>query len=373
MALRSEDYLVPPLVLPYLPTTTVCGPSDVVTLTLTLKTLGVVLHPPNISSFTPASDANEAGFEAFVKICQATDIQLHFARAQFGLVGTQKSERMELRQFVGDFNTSQTEPAEFDLTSANSGRGLKEGTWRVFQPCSAAILPTGVLGKRLRAASDVMPNPLLPCFENCSNTPPLYSPTEIMTPSPTYAPSLQASSLSPSFHNIRPTQFKTGRLHSGIPTDLSPGLEQFASQVGSSVKKDLKPAIVSPSYGSACTEIHQLVSNAPQRGSEISSTWDNKESFGKQLQEMLSATVEARLEGLVQQMVPQLANKAFIKVLGSYWDAFHQSCETAEDNIQNQVDEGGTEIKSITNDGVEELEKCGRKYLNMLRSRGNKL
>lgn len=151
LALSSEDYLVPPLVIPHIPTTTVCGPSDVVTLTLTLKTLGVVLHPPNISSFHPASDANEASFEAFVKICQATDIQLHFAMAQFGLVGTQKSERMQLRQFVGDFNTSQTEPVEFDLTSANSGRGLKEGTWRVFQPCSAAILPTGVLGKRRRA------------------------------------------------------------------------------------------------------------------------------------------------------------------------------------------------------------------------------
>jgi len=194
-----------------------------------------------------------------------------------------------------------------------------------------------------------------------------------MTPFPTYAPSSQASSLSSSFHNIRPTQFKTGRLRSGIPTDLSSGLEQFASQVGLSVKKDLQAAIASPSHGSACTETHQLVSNAPQRGSTISSTWDNKEPFGKQVQEMLSATVGARLEGLVQQMVPQLANKAFIEVLGSYWDAFHQSCETAEENIQNQVDEGGTEIKSITNDSVEELEKCGRKYLNMLKSRGNKL
>lgn len=151
LALSSEDYLVPPLVLPHIPTTTVCGPSDVLTLTLTLKTLGVVLHPPNISNFTPASDADEASFEAFVNICQTTDIQLHFARAQFGLVGAQKSERMQLRQFVGDFNTSQTEPAEFDLTSARSERGLKEGTWRVFQPCSAAMFPTGVLGKRRRA------------------------------------------------------------------------------------------------------------------------------------------------------------------------------------------------------------------------------
>lgn len=121
------------------------------TLALSLKTLGVVLHPPNVSSFHPASDADVASFEAFVKICQATDIYLHFARAQFGLVGTQKSERMQLRQFVGDFNTSQAEPAEFDLTSANLGRGLKEGTWRVFQPCSAAMLSTGVLGKRRRA------------------------------------------------------------------------------------------------------------------------------------------------------------------------------------------------------------------------------
>jgi hypothetical protein len=124
LALGSEDYLVPPLVLPHIPTTAVCGPSDVLTLTLTLKTLGVVLHPPNISSFQPASDADQASFEAFVKICQATDIQLHFARAQFGLVGAQKSERMQLRQFVGDFNTSQTEPTGFGQTSAKSGRGL---------------------------------------------------------------------------------------------------------------------------------------------------------------------------------------------------------------------------------------------------------
>jgi hypothetical protein len=110
-----------------------------------------VLHPPNISSFHPASDADEASFEAFVKICQATDIQLHFARAQFGPVRARKFDRMQLRQFVGDFNTSQTEPAEFDLTSANSGRGLIEGIRRVFQPCSAAMLPTGVLGKKRRA------------------------------------------------------------------------------------------------------------------------------------------------------------------------------------------------------------------------------
>jgi hypothetical protein len=54
----------------------------VLTLTLTLKTLGVVLHPSKLSSFHPASDADEASFEAFVKICQATDVCLHFARAQ---------------------------------------------------------------------------------------------------------------------------------------------------------------------------------------------------------------------------------------------------------------------------------------------------
>jgi hypothetical protein len=194
-----------------------------------------------------------------------------------------------------------------------------------------------------------------------------------MTPSPAYAPSLQASSLSSSFHNLQPTQFQTGRLPSNIPRDLSSGSEQPAIPVGPSISRDLQPASSSPSHNPAYTEIHQLIGNAPQRSPEMSSTWGNKESFGKQLQDMLAATVEARLEGLVQQMVPKLANKAFIEVLGSYWDAFHQSCETAEDNIQNQLDEGGTELKSITNDGIEELEKCGKKYLNMLKSRGNKL
>jgi hypothetical protein len=124
LALSSEDYLIPPLVLPHLPTTAVCGPSDVVTLTLTLKTPDVVLHPPNITSFHPASDSDSANFEAFVKICQVEDIHLHFARAHFGLFGAQKSDPMKMRQFVCDFNSSQTESAVFDLMSANSGRGV---------------------------------------------------------------------------------------------------------------------------------------------------------------------------------------------------------------------------------------------------------
>jgi hypothetical protein len=77
-----------------------------------------VLHPPNITSFHPASDSDSANFEAFVKICQVEDIHSHFARAQFGLVGAPKSDSMQLRQFVSVFNSSQTESAVFDLTSA---------------------------------------------------------------------------------------------------------------------------------------------------------------------------------------------------------------------------------------------------------------
>jgi hypothetical protein len=74
-----------------------------------------------ITSFHLASDSDSAIFKAFVKICQVEDIHLHFARAHFGLVGAQKSDLMKMRQFVGDFNSSQTESAVFDLTSARSG------------------------------------------------------------------------------------------------------------------------------------------------------------------------------------------------------------------------------------------------------------
>jgi hypothetical protein len=85
------------------------------------------------------------------------------------------------------------------------------------------------------------------------------------TLSPTYAPSLRASSLSSSFQNIRPTQFQKGRLHLDIPRDLSPGLEQVASQVGSIVKKDLQPDIGPPSHVLVCTEFPQLVGNCGRR------------------------------------------------------------------------------------------------------------
>lgn len=81
-----------------------------------------MLHPPNFTSFYSASDSDSANFKAFVKICQVEDIHLHFARSHFGLVGAQKFDPMKMRQFVGDFNSSQTESAVFDLTSANSGR-----------------------------------------------------------------------------------------------------------------------------------------------------------------------------------------------------------------------------------------------------------
>jgi hypothetical protein len=123
LALSSEDYLVPPLVLPQIPAIAVCGPSDVLTLTLTLRTLGVAAYTQYIK-LHPASDADEASFEAFVKLYQATDMHLHFAKARFEIVGAQKFDRMQSRQFIGDLNTSQTKPAEFGQTSANSGRGL---------------------------------------------------------------------------------------------------------------------------------------------------------------------------------------------------------------------------------------------------------
>ncbi|KAG9700648.1 hypothetical protein KCU95_g598, partial [Aureobasidium melanogenum] len=125
MSLSSGDDLVPPLVLPHVPSTSVKASSDVLTLTITLKTFGTVLYPPEIATFRPANSCDDADFEAFVNICHSTEVHLHFARAQFGLGGAENpSDRVQLRQFIGDFNTSQTLPADYDLVSADNGRGL---------------------------------------------------------------------------------------------------------------------------------------------------------------------------------------------------------------------------------------------------------
>lgn len=151
MSLSSGDDLVPPLVLPHVPSTSVKASSDVLTLTITLKTFGTVLYPPEIATFRPANSCDDADFEAFVNICHSTEVHLHFARAQFGLGGTENpSDRVQLRQFIGDFNTSQTLPADYDLVSADNGKGLREGTWRIFLSPSALQSRTRILRKRRR-------------------------------------------------------------------------------------------------------------------------------------------------------------------------------------------------------------------------------
>lgn len=72
MSLSSGDDLVPPLVLPHVPSTSVKASSDVLTLTITLKTFGTVLYPPEIATFRPANSCDDADFEAFVNICHST-------------------------------------------------------------------------------------------------------------------------------------------------------------------------------------------------------------------------------------------------------------------------------------------------------------
>lgn len=116
-----------PLLLKCIPTS-LASPSDVLTIALALKSPGAVHYPKELTSVR-LTDPYDVDFQAFVDLCQATTIYIHFAKAQFD-----RQERPRLEQLVIGFDDGHLDAPPLNLQREDRGRGLQEGTWQVFSP-----------------------------------------------------------------------------------------------------------------------------------------------------------------------------------------------------------------------------------------------
>jgi hypothetical protein len=151
----AEETSISPLLLKYIPTS-LTSASDVLTVALVLKSSGAVHYPTGLTSVRPI-DPVDAEFQSFVDLCQATVVYIHFARGQFNL-----QEKTRLESLVNGLHNSDLKPPPLNLGREDRGRGLQEGTWKIFSPKPSAFSPevaTSHLGKRSRQCKHLLSIP----------------------------------------------------------------------------------------------------------------------------------------------------------------------------------------------------------------------
>lgn len=206
---------------------------------------------------------------------------------------------MQLRQFIGDFNTSQTLPADYGLVSADNGKGLREGIWRIFLSPSALQSRTRVLRKRRRLSSSVEPDNVtaLPRYNDAlSRTPPPYSPTEIATPSQSPALSLHTSSFSMCPFAIKPTLFKAAPAAPSLEGALLASKAESVAQDGPP-KNSREPA----------DDTLQIDCRTEERIQAL-------------VKDMFTTEVEARLGSVVERVLPRLTEQAYARMIDPLYD-----------------------------------------------------
>lgn len=241
LSFGTDDKLLPPQLLRFIPSTSVTDAADVVTLTLALKFPAAVLYPTGLTHVRP-SDPDNIGFQAFVQVCQSTSVHIHLARAQLGFNNpSRKNDGVRLQRFVDGIHRG-FGAKPIDLRRQDGGRGVQEGTWRVMFPppkyCKAGYSsPAAVLGKRagpgtedifFRVATVLIccaPRTAFLYFALEKNT--LYNPSAILSYRSEHSLTGRSSLFPPrSFRSIRPSPafYYLGRVAKGLYIQHQPVL-----------------------------------------------------------------------------------------------------------------------------------------------------
>ncbi|CAD0108592.1 unnamed protein product, partial [Aureobasidium uvarum] len=349
----AQETSISPLLLKCIPTS-IAGPSDVLTVTLVLKSPGAVHYPKELKSVHP-TDPADVDFQSFVEICQATTLYVRFAQAQFD-----QQEKPRLERLVEGLSNGVLRAPPLNLAREDRGRGLQEGTWQVFDQQDSASnhsKPSSGLGKRLRQASvssfDAPSKRATPCIYT---TPPPYSPTEVNT-TPT--------TRSGHSNDIRPTVFILPPYRKELVSPPENGqVALLANMLATVPEHVLREAIIESGHGrllglvSAGAVLGKPLEPRPRRLSSPRLTSLVKDLF--------TAEVEARMKYLVEAGLPLHTKDAIEKVMDEYHDIFYVDCQEAEATIQEKVEDASLEVKMALEDGMKEIEELVEEHLHKL-------
>ncbi|THZ21853.1 hypothetical protein D6C89_06403 [Aureobasidium pullulans] len=354
-----EEEALSPYLLQYIPSTSVSGPTDVLTVALTLRSHGALHYPKELTSVR--ADSTEVDLASFAEICQATTIYLHFAKAQFD-----DQEKTRLQHLVNGLDNGGLSAPPLNLGREDRGRGLQEGTWEVFSPkasTSSHAQASSVLGKRSRqasASSAAEPSKRLEAHHY--TTPPPYSPTDIDPLTPT------TKSISPNY--IRPTVFTLPPYRRNpVSSSSDAQISLLANMLATVPQHVLREAIIQSGHqallgmsGTLKPKVEvPCVKVASPRASRLSSP-----RLRSLVKDVFTAEFETRLKYLVESGLPLHTKDAIEEIMDEYHNQFHVDCEAAEAAIQEKVEDASLEVKMALDDGMREIEELIEEHIQKL-------
>ncbi|KAI5240686.1 hypothetical protein E4T43_05921 [Aureobasidium subglaciale] len=369
---KSNDKLIPDRMFSMVPVS-VTNSAAVSTLVLSLNTTGIVLLPPSVADTTlsPAS-LDDANFGGFARICQSTIIHLHLSKQQL-----KDGELHHLRTFSGALRTRVLKAQPFDYKRLNAGHGAIERDWRVFEqlldPPPYCGSTRSVLGKRARDCSPTEGS-LPASVISGSPPPPPWSPTEVNTPttcspSPSHISRTRFTNDDPQSYKQRLQALELQRKLTGLPDELvrealaESGHEHLLAPVTPAVKiKSLKTT------KSSHNELRVAKASADISEADLIARVDTviEQRLSKLTKDAFKTHTQRRLHALVEAQLPVAADLFLNGAVADYRDQFYEECQMNEASVREQIDEGITEVRDVTNHCTKEISELAQQCMDSL-------
>jgi hypothetical protein len=411
---KSNDRLIPHHMLSTVPVS-VTNSAAVSTMVLCLNAHGVVIAPHATSDILSPANPDDINFRAFAKLCQTKTIHVHFSKQQFN-----HDELSRLRTFAGTLCAHLLKARPYDRKRLNAGRGAVETDWRVFEqpdpPPYRPDLPPyhgTVLGKRsrgecllVRAAFDVItwcshvvdagelstthwlqtklytdnsiksPSIKARSKQGTTPSPPPWSPTEINTP----------TTCSSSEWHISPTNFtrevipdradrvrvlQMQRQLRNLPDEhVREILRGSGHQHLLTTPNDVKPLdpSVDADAGAEPVSVSKVDQMIERRLDELV-----EKRLEPLMKDAFQSLTQKRLGTLVKAQLPVAADLFLNAAVTDYRDQFHEECQMNEVSVREQIDEGNTEVREVTDGCAKEISELAQRYMDDMAEQRDKL
>ncbi|KAJ5742546.1 uncharacterized protein N7511_011278 [Penicillium nucicola] len=346
---KSNDGLCPSGLVSMLPTP-VTHVSAASTLELTLNETGIVLRPARMKFLSPAKPG-DLNFYAFARVCQSKLLRLHFARRQFAV-----KELNQLETFSVALQKRSVQAETFDYDR----HGLAQTDWHAFKlshepppdyddeqvdQVDPPPYPVSRNGKRLRSMSSGEERRTRPLLSSPLS---LDSPTEVDPSSP--------CSTSPA--SICPTDFK----HASSPglTKLS-RLDHLENELRDVSDDQLCKLLIRLGKQHLLANVVSFLPSESGNESE-QIRFATFKSFERRLEQYVNGEIDRRFKQFVNKAVSECCDQVLDQALDQH--------KTNAADLDDQVEDGKTDLCNATNDFMKDLEEEAQKHKDEIDEQG---
>ncbi|PIG83877.1 hypothetical protein AARAC_001851 [Aspergillus arachidicola] len=351
----SNDGLCSPGLLPMIPAL-VTNVSAVSTLSLTLRTIGMVVCPSETDSLSPATPG-DLNFHSFAKICRSEFLRIHFARRQCG-----DKELHKLERFSQALRGRSLEAEPFD----HARHRTVQKDWHVF--CLSPDPPPYCQESVSEQVKQVDPPPYceesvseqgvrkrrrdpMPLDNKTRKTTLLSSPQSRGSPTEPDTPStLPPSPPSPS--SIRPTCFT----HASSPgrTDRN-RLARLVRELNSLSDGQVRKVLIASRHDHLLAKPNDVDSDLPSESEKV--------GFAKD-EPITRRRLEQYIEMIIKRHISPIVDEIVDSAVSASRDQFFDECRTNEAEFREQVDDGNSEVRTTANECMKEMQEEAQKHIH---------